>query len=238
MKVQLDAGAYLPDRARKMVLIGEKYGSLTVISDTGAKDKQGNKKFKCLCDCGNEVIRTSRYLHRKETATKSCGCKRGEAQQTHGYALKKGKSRLYRIWMAMKWRTNSKNKNANTYKKKGVKCCQEWMHSFESFRNWALNNGYNDTLTLDRIDNNGNYTPENCRWVDCKVQANNKSNNTIIVVDGKAKTMSEWSQEKGINYSTLRSRYNRQHLRGSDLFASTEATRDIKTGRFVGGYAK
>jgi len=175
---------------------------------------------------------------RKETATKSCGCKRGKANQKHGYATRKGKNRLYRIWEAMRWRANKNNKKAKTYREKGVACCEEWVNSFENFRDWALKNGYDDILTLDRIDNDGDYTPENCRWVNGEVQANNKSNNTIIVVDGQSKTMSEWSKEKGINYSTLRSRYNRQHLTGSDLFADTELTRDSKTGRFVGGYAK
>lgn len=220
------------------VLIGEKIGFLTVISDTGMKDKQGNKKYRCLCDCGNEVIKTSRYLHRKELITKSCGCGRGRARKRHGCASKNGKSRIYRIWRAMKWRSNNNNKKAKTYREKGVKCCQEWIDSFEAFRSWALNNGYNDTLTLDRIDNDGDYSPKNCRWVSFKTQANNKDNNTIIVVDGQAKTMSEWSQEKNINYSTLRSRYNRQHITGHDLFADTELTRDTKTGRFIGGYAR
>ena len=223
---------------RRKVLVGEKIGSLTVVADTGMKDKQGNKKYRCICDCGNETVKTSRYLHRKGTLTKSCGCERGKTQQIHGCAQRNGKTRLYRIWMAMKWRANNKNKRAKTYREKGVKCCREWMDSFETFKNWALTNGYNDTLTLDRIDNNGDYSPENCRWVGFKAQANTKCNNTIISVNGQAKTISEWAEEKNINYSTLRSRYNRQHLTGSDLFASTEPTRDKKTGRFVGGYAK
>lgn len=238
MKVQLDPGAYMPERAHKPISVGDRIGSLLVVSDTGTKDNQGNKKYLCLCDCGNKVIRTSRYLHRKETYTKSCGCKHGKANQKHGYATRKGKNRLYRIWAAMRWRANKNNKRANTYREKGVACCKEWADSFENFRDWALKNGYDENLTLDRIDNDGDYTPENCRWANSEVQANNKSNNTIIVVDGQSKTMSEWSKEKGINYSTLRSRYNRQHLTGSDLFADTELTRDGKTGRFVGGYAK
>lgn len=228
----------MPERARKKISIGDRIDALIVISDTGTADKQGNKYFRCLCDCGNEVVKSSRYLNRADTFTKSCGCCRGKANTKHGYASRSGKSRLYRIWRAMKWRANSRNKKAKTYREKGIKCCQEWLDSFESFRDWALNNGYNDTLSLDRIDNYGDYTPENCRWADDQVQANNKSNNTVIIVDEEAKTMSEWAEEKNINFSTLRSRYNRQHVTGNDLFVSAATTRDIKTGRFVGGYAK
>lgn len=238
MKVKLDEGAYMPERVRKKISIGDRIDALIVVSETGTTDKQGNKLFRCLCDCGNVVVKSSRYLNRADTSTKSCGCGRGKANVKHGYASRRKKSRLYRIWMAMKWRTNSKNKKAKTYREKGVKCCQEWMDSFESFRDWALNNGYKDNLSLDRIDNYGDYTPENCRWADNQMQANNKSSNTIIVVDHEAKTMSEWSEEKNINYSTLRSRYNRQHVSGQELFVRATSARDVNTGRFVGGYAK
>lgn len=215
------------------IMPGEKYGALTVVGVTEDADSSGAKKYLCVCDCGNRVIRTSRYLHRKEAKTKSCGCQRGAANRTHGYSKTDG--RLYRIWQAMRWRANTKNIKRVTYRKKDVECCEEW-NDYSNFRDWALNNGYNDSLTLDRIDNDGNYCPQNCRWVGLNVQANNKGNNTRVEINGEMKTLAEISREYGINYSTIRSRVSRQHVTGAGVIAPATLTRDEKTGRFIGGY--
>lgn len=234
MYFAIDENAYPPDRARKRgVNIGERYGALVVVGDTGEVDSKGNKKYFCQCDCGKTVVRTTRYLKRPGQKTFSCGCQKGIFHMTHG--LSKKDDRLYRIWNAMRWRANEKNATAKTYREKGIKCCEEW-NDYMSFRCWALSNGYNDNLSLDRIDNNGDYCPENCRWADAFTQANNTSHNNLVTVNGETKTISEWAREKNINYSTLRSRVNRQHIEGERLFANTMATRDEKTGRFIGGY--
>lgn len=92
------------------------------------------------------------------------------------------------------------------YGGRGITVCDEWMQSYESFRDWAINNGYQENLTLDRIDVNGNYCPDNCRWVSMKVQSNNKRNNRTIVYLGESHTISEWSDITGINKGTLRYR--------------------------------
>ena len=233
MKIKLDDGAILPTRRkRSSVMIGEKIGLLTVIEEVASKNRN-LKMYLCHCDCGNDVIRSTRYLHRKEQAYFSCGCMSHWASKKHGFS--KSGERLYRIWQAMRWRANENNHSYETYRKNNIKCCSEW-NDYATFRKWALENGYDDHLTLDRIDNNGDYTPENCRWADHKTQANNKSSNTLVTVNNEIKTISEWADEKNINYSTLRSRVNRQHITGEQLFASCELRRDETTGRFIGGY--
>lgn len=232
MKIMLDEGAILPIRKKESIIIGEKYGMLKVIEEVQSNDKN-MKMYLCRCDCGKETVKSTRYLHREELGIRSCGCMAHWANVKHGYS-KKGE-RLYRIWQAMRWRVSDNNNSVNAYRKKNIKCCSEWA-DYTTFRNWALKNGYSDGLSLDRIDNSGDYTPNNCRWADSYVQSNNRGNNTLVTVNGETKTISEWAKEKHINYSTLRSRVNRQHLSGEKLFASCESKRDASTGRFIGGY--
>lgn len=233
MKIMLDSGAILPTREKYgRIHVGEKYGALTVLEDVSNHgDKM--KSFLCRCDCGNEIVKTTRYLHREELKYRSCGCMSHLANVKHGYS--KSGERLYSIWEGMRWRSNPKATHMKYYRKNNVKCCDEW-NDYENFRNWALENGYEENLTLDRIDNNGDYSPNNCRWANVYVQANNRNTNTLVTVNGETKTISEWAKEKNINYSTLRSRVNRQHITGERLFASCDSKRDELTGRFIGGY--
>ena len=115
--------------------------------------------------------------------------------------------RLYHIWFDMKRRCyQKKNKRWKKYGGRGIKVCPEWLKNFQAFFDWAMANGYADNLTIDRIDLNGDYSPENCRWADNITQANNKSNNHYITYRGDTKTMMEWSRELNLNYSTLRRR--------------------------------
>ena len=119
------------------------------------------------------------------------------------------KTRLYRIWANMKQRcTNPNNTHYSYYGGKGVKVCREWLCSFESFKEWAVNNGYQEYLTLDRIDGEGDYTPQNCRWVTRKIQQNNVSRNRIIVIDGVSHNVTEWATITGISPNTLTKRIN------------------------------
>ena len=92
------------------------------------------------------------------------------------------------------------------YKQRGITICKEWLEDFHAFKLWALQNGYKEGLTLDRIDNNKGYYPENCRWVTMKVQNNNKSNNRLITYKEQTKTLAQWSEELGINKTTLHNR--------------------------------
>lgn len=188
-------------------LTGQKFGRLTVIERRG-RDKWKNAIWLCECECGNTKLIAGTHLIKGRS--KSCGClqveKAKERATTHGLSH----SRIYRIWFDMKRRCNqSQNKSYDRYGGKGVKVCDEWTESFQSFYDWSMKNGYTDNLTIDRIDSNGDYSPSNCRWVDEFVQANNRSNNHYITYKGETKTMKQWSDVLGIGYYVLRSRFNK-----------------------------
>lgn len=117
--------------------------------------------------------------------------------------------RIYMIWFDMKRRCyQPQNKRYSHYGGRGIKVCGEWLHNFQAFFDWSLAHGYQDNLTIDRVDRDGDYCPDNCRWADSITQANNKSNNHYITYQGETKTMMEWSRNLGMNYSTLRQRIN------------------------------
>ena len=116
--------------------------------------------------------------------------------------------RLYRCWQAMKARCYQLNNcKYSDYHGRGICVCDEWNHDYIAFRNWALNNGYSDNLTLDRIDNNGNYCPENCRWATARQQNNNTRRNHYVEYNGERRTISEWADHLGIPYNTLNQRF-------------------------------
>ena len=200
---------------------GMRFGRLTAVEEVG-RDKHGQSKWLFRCDCGKEkiIIRYSVVKGR----TKSCGClnyevnKSGNNRRTHGET----NTRLYGIWQAMKSRCNAPigSNNWKWYSSKGITVCDEWKE-YKPFRDWALNNGYNDTLTIDRIDSNGDYEPSNCRWATLAEQANNKSTNRIITYNNETHTLREWSDITHINYSMLATRYWRGD-RGDQLFRAPE----------------
>lgn len=151
--------------------IGKKYGRLTVIEVI--RPNKGETKFRCKCDCGNEYIGTGKYI--KYGNIVSCGCLSKEIKEK---AIKT--KRLRGIYHGMKERCY--NKNIESYKNyggRGIKICDEWKNSFEKFYEWAIENGYDreapkGKCTIDRINNDGNYEPSNCRWITLKEQAKNK----------------------------------------------------------------
>lgn len=129
-------------------------------------------------------------------------------------------TRLYNIWKTMRQRCfNKNNQKYEYYGGKGVSICAEW-NDFSNFREWAISNGYNEDLTLDRIDVNGNYEPANCRWVTHQIQANNKSNNKIIVYNSKQMTMADFCREYNLNYR-LFSKYLIKGLSISDAMVKS-----------------
>lgn len=185
-------------------LTGRKFGRLTVLGLQG-RNKHGQLMWKCKCDCGNEVVLRGysiRYHH-----VSSCGCKRKEVAKEKAYKHGGCGDRLYRIWGDMKSRTVQKSgKDWRNYTSRGITVCNDWKRDYLVFKKWALDNGYNDDLTIDRIDVNKGYTPENCRWVTPKQQANNRRTNVYITYNGMTKTLSEWSDYTGLSYSCLSDR--------------------------------
>ena len=196
---------------RKCVdLVGQRFGKLEVVSYSHSRN---GAYWLCKCDCGNTSVARGTSLRAGEV--KSCGCgsleaarKNAEASRTkHGFAHKE---RLYETWKNMKRRCyNPTNKRAKFYAEKCVTVCDEWRDDYLAFRSWALANGYNDTLKIDRIDNDGDYCPENCRWATDKVQANNQSRNRLLTYNGETLTMAQWADKLGYSYSAINHRVQR-----------------------------
>lgn len=188
-----------------MNIIGQKFNRLTVLELFKKEQvylfngkKNGFRYFyTCLCDCGKITVVAKSHL--LSGHTRSCGC----ISQKH----LKTNTRLFRIWIGIKGRClNKNNKKFKNYGGRGISICDEWKNDFKTFYDWAISNGYADNLTIDRIDNNGNYEPSNCRWVSQEVQQNNKSNNYFIEYNGKSMTLSQWTKLYNLNYSTVVSR--------------------------------
>lgn len=118
--------------------------------------------------------------------------------------------RMYLIWFDMKRRCyQPQNKRYKRYGGRGIKVCDEWLENFQNFFDWSMENGYSDNLTIDRIDGDLDYSPNNCRWADVYEQANNRSNNHYITYNGVTKTLKQWSDYLGISYYVLRGRFHR-----------------------------
>lgn len=184
-------------------ITGQRFSRLTVIRRV--EGVKGPALWLCVCDCGKETTAYGSDLrHGKK---KSCGCLNIEKSALQARLnIRHGMQpyRLYYIWRSIKSRVLNKNhKSYGSYGGRGIEVCEEWRDSFETFRDWALANGYNDTLTIDRIDVNGNYEPSNCRWSTPKEQQNNKRSNHPITFNGETHTISEWSEIIGINKGTL-----------------------------------
>lgn len=141
------------------------------------------------------------------------------------------RTRLGRIWNNMKKRCNNeRHESYKYYGEKGIKVCEEWSKNFDSFKHWAENNGYDDSLTIDRIDNSKDYCPENCRWATPKEQGNNRIDNHLIYFNGQEMTLTQWSEILGMDFRTL---YRRLHSGWSVEKALTTPV-DIRYSRKVG----
>ena len=189
-------------------ITGQRFGKLTVIKLVGT-DKFGATKWLCKCDCGNEIVAYKTNLM-KPNHTTSCGCHKREIgkkiKTTHNFS----RTRIYKIWVGIKNRCYDFNSNVYyLYGKRGITVCKEWLEDFMTFYNWAMQNGYNEKLTIDRIDSNGNYEPNNCRWATAKEQSNNTSKNRVYFIDGVRYTTKQIAEKHNINYGTFISRIYR-----------------------------
>lgn len=185
----------------KIEMVGKRFGKLTVVAEA---DKQGRRLcYLCKCDCGNETVVLGESL--RAGKTKSCGCYNDEKAVTHGMR----KSKLYEVWRTMKKRCEKPGfPYYERYGGRGIKICEEWQDK-SNFFDWAMQNGYEEGLQIDRIDNDGDYCPENCRWVTPKVNSRNTCRTVFITYRGETKSLQEWAEIMGIHPETLRSRHKR-----------------------------
>ena len=189
----------MPRKINESDYIGQKYNKLTIQYFDG-KDKFGNRVIHCLCDCGNEKNMLLRDV-RKGTS-KSCGCLQKEVAKeqhmSHGFS----RTRLYKLWHGMKQRCfNPKDPAYDIYGGKGITVCGEWKDDFLAFREWALSHGYKDGLTIERVDNDKGYGPDNCTWIPWNDQAKHTSRVRQIVLFGETKSFSDWLKDDRVSIS-------------------------------------
>lgn len=180
--------------------IGLKFGKWTVIG--GPIRKQSRVLWECQCICG-----TVRFVYQTSLdsgKSRGCGSHKRMNLKTHGLCGTK----LYMIWALMKQRCgNPKNPNYHHYGGRNIKVCEEWEKDYVPFYNWSMSHGYKEGLSIDRINVNGDYTPDNCRWTDWETQSNNKRDNVFMEYNGERHTLSEWSKASGIDYQKVRHRF-------------------------------
>lgn len=194
-------------------LIGKRFGRLVVIEYLGKYSINDSPVWKCKCDCGNYTEATTRILSKGHKL--SCGCYQKEVLINANRKHDMTGTRIWKIWTSMKYRCQQPKNNAyKLYGARGIKVCKEWSEDFMNFYSWSMKNGYKDNLSIDRIDNNKDYCPENCRWTTQEVQANNTRRNLFY----KGKTFAQWCKEKGWNYNRTYNKYYHHNLSFEELF--------------------
>jgi hypothetical protein len=185
--------------------IGKKYGKLTIIDITFSS--KSIPIAHCKCDCGKD--HDANLYDVLFGSIKSCGCYRTEKTIERSTKHGDAKERLYGIYLGMKGRCY--NPNYDSYKYyggRGIKVCDEWLENYLNFKSWALDNGYTEKLTIDRIDVNSDYKPSNCRWATLEEQANNKTDNAYIEYNGKSQTLRQWCNELDLDYKLIVERFH------------------------------
>lgn len=188
----------------KKEIIGKRFGYLTILKTFKGQYKR-HYYAECKCDCGKFIIRRIDSLKRYVSENTSCGCVsyKDNKRVTHNLS----KCRLYRIYSGLKQRCYyKKHKDYKEYGGRGIKVCSEWLSDFMNFYNWAINNGYNENLTIDRINVNGNYEPDNCRWITEAEQHYNTRRNRTYTYNGETHCIEDWCKIYKIKRSCLYSR--------------------------------
>ena len=184
---------------------GERYGRLTIIREVepaGSSHKRV-RRFLCRCDCGNEII--CRLPNLKSGTTKSCGCYRKFVSSNRRDCHHLKNTRIYRIWCCMKRRCyNKHNEHFDRYGGRGIIVCDEWKTDFMNFYDWAMSNGYDDKLSIDRINNEGNYEPSNCRWANQKQQIVNSTAAIKCSLGGNIVSLSDIADILGVSFKRIR----------------------------------
>lgn len=186
-------------------LTNNKFGRLLVIEKAPNRimgNGDSRRAWLCMCECGNKVVATTLDLRKGDV--KSCGCLKQELDAKRRTIHGEHGTHLHNVWCAMRRRCRNENsKDYIHYGGRGIKVCSEWDKDFTCFKNWALSNGYSEELTIDRINVDGNYEPNNCRWTSMKAQSNNRSNSRFVTYNGETHTIQEWSEILNIPYNTL-----------------------------------
>ncbi len=204
-----------------MDLTGHQYNHWKVLKL--GDDTNNGVHWLCQCDCGN--IKEVRASYLRNGHSSSCGCmgsKNGLSGTRLAHSYRDMKRRCY---------SQSDKRLYKTYGERGITVYDEWKNNFMSFYTWAITNGYNDTLTLDRIDVNGNYEPDNCRWITMKEQQNNRRNNVFITIDGVTKTIAQWADYANLKYNTLHERITKGKRVGADLLAPVKQCKEAKQSK-------
>jgi len=182
---------------------GQRFSMLTVLHEVEMLKKC--RRFLCKCDCGN--VKPHKLILLTTGQSKSCGCLRKKTFVERNTFHGKSRTKLNAVYQSMKQRCNNPNCVAyKFYGERGIKVCEDWDNSLMSFYNWAMENGYEEGLSIDRIDVYGNYEPKNCRWVKMEVQSRNKRDNVFIEFNEQRMCVQDWAKSLSINHATLTKR--------------------------------
>lgn len=207
-------------------MTGKKFSRLLVLGLS--PKKSGRKTFwVCRCDCGNKKVARSDSL--KDGSLQSCGCLRDEQAAVNvrkNHTHKDSHTLLHYTWGGMRQRcSNPNDESYKYYGGRGIKVCDEWEKSYSAFKEWAYENGYAEGLTIERIDVNKGYSPENCTWLPSREQAINRRSTVWIEWNGERRNIKQWADHLGIKYGTLHSRYYRSKMRPPELFEPVKNSR-------------
>lgn len=205
---------------KKIDIIGKKFGKLTVIEFSHYQG--GHIYYRCICECGKIVYARRSDFIRKQYPKTSCGCEQWKFQKKHNSY----KEKLYNCWIAMKQRClNPQNRYYKNYGARGISICEEWKNNYVIFQKWAKENGYKEGLSIERKDVNGNYCPDNCKWITLPEQLKNTTRNHYIEINGERKILKEWSEIGGFPYSSF---YPKRKKTNSDAEAVISLFKNLK----------